>query len=71
MEENEVLELLKRSKRQNDMVGILPGADIGNTIIKALEALQQYRALGTPEDLKAMKEHGAFTGVELANIAAM
>ena len=71
MKENKVLELLKRSKRQNDMVGILPGSDIGNTIIKALEEVQQYRKLGTPEDLKTMKEHGAFTGVELANIAAM
>ncbi len=70
MEENEVLELLKRSKRQNDMVGILPGADIGNTIIKALEDMQQYRALGTPEELRSMKEHGGFTGVELAQIAA-
>lgn len=39
--------------------------------IKALEEIQQYRELGTQEDLKAMKEHGAFTGVELANIAAM
>lgn len=39
--------------------------------IKALEEVQQYREIGTPEDLKAMKEHGAFTGVELANIAAM
>lgn len=39
--------------------------------VGALEELQQYRELGTPEDLKAMKEHGAFTGVELANIAAM
>ena len=71
MKENKTLELLKRSKRQNDMVGILPGSDIGNTIIKALEEVQQYQELGTPEDLKAMKEHGAFTGVELANIAAM
>lgn len=71
MKENEVLELLKSSKRQNNMVGILPGSDIGNTIIKALEEVQQYRALGTPEDLKAMKEHGAFTGIELAQLAAM
>ena len=71
MKENEVLELLKSSKGQNNMVGILPGSDIGNTIIKALEEVQQYRKLGTPEDLKTMKEHGAFTGVELANIAAM
>lgn len=39
--------------------------------INALEEIQQYRALGTPEDLKAMKEHGAFTGTELAQLAAM
>ena len=44
--ENEVLELLKSSKRQNNMVGILPGSDIGNTIIKALEEVQQYRKHG-------------------------
>lgn len=30
-----------------------------------------YRAIGTPEELQTMKEHGGFTGVELANIAAM
>lgn len=39
--------------------------------IKALEEVQQYRAIGTPEELQTMKEHGGFTGVELANIAAM
>lgn len=44
--ENEVLELLKSSKRQNNMVGILPGSDIGNTIIEALEEVQQYRKHG-------------------------
>lgn len=36
-----------------------------------LEELKQYRAIGTPEELQTMKEHGGFTGVELANIAAM
>ena len=36
-----------------------------------LEELKQYRTIGTPEELQAMKEHGGFTGVELANIAAM
>ena len=39
--------------------------------IKALEEVQQYRAIGTVEELQTMKEHGGFTGVELANIAAM
>ena len=49
---DEVHEYLKSAKRQNDMVGILPGSDIGNTIIKALEELQQYRAIGTPEECR-------------------
>lgn len=39
--------------------------------INALEEIEQYRAIGTPEELQTMKEHGGFTGVELANIAAM
>lgn len=37
---------------------------------KALEEIQQYRALGTVEELQTMKEHGGFTGIELAEIAA-
>ena len=56
MTENEVLEYLKSSKRKNDMLGILPGSDIGNMIIKALEELQQYRAIGTPEECRAAVE---------------
>ena len=39
--------------------------------IKALEEVQQYRAIGTPEELRQLKENGAFTGIELAQIAAM
>ena len=49
MKENEALECLKSSKRKNDILGILPGSDIGNTIIKALEEVQQYREIGTLE----------------------
>lgn len=36
-----------------------------------LEEIQAYWAIGTVEELKTMKENGAFTGVELAQIAAM
>lgn len=57
MTENEVLEYFKSSKRKNDMLGILPGSDIGNTIIKALEEVQQYRAIGTAEELQDMKSN--------------
>ena len=53
MTENEALGYLKNSKRQKSMLEILPGSDIGNTIIKALEELQQYRAIGTPEECRA------------------
>lgn len=56
MTENEALGYLKNSKRQKSMLGILPGSDIGNTIIKALEELKQYRTIGTPEECRAAVE---------------
>lgn len=57
MTENEALEYLKSSKRKSNMLGILPGSDIGNSIIKALEEVQQYRAIGTAEELQDMKSN--------------
>jgi hypothetical protein len=62
--------------------GLLSGTDVKvvsseeniksiDAAIDAIEENQQYRAIGTPEELQTMKEHGGFTGVELANIAAM
>lgn len=45
---------------------VLHGYD---TAIKALEEVTQYRAIGTVEELKQLKEDGAFTGLELAQIA--
>lgn len=57
MTENEALEYLKSSKRKSNMLGILPGSDIGNSIIKALEEIQQYRAIGTVEELQDMKNN--------------
>lgn len=38
---------------------------------KALKEIQAYRAIGTVEDLKSMKENGSFSGIELAQLAAM
>lgn len=46
-------------------------ANACNTAIKALDEVQQYRTIGTPEELRSMKENGAFTGIELAQLAAM
>lgn len=82
MTENEAIELLKNNypKTRKMVDGRLQGGfddhecDVGIVIdlaINALEEVQQYRAIGTPEELQTMKEHGGFTGVELANIAAM
>lgn len=46
-------------------------AEALNEAIVALEEIQQYRAIGKPEELKRLKENGAFTGMELAQIAIM
>ena len=36
-----------------------------------LEELKSYRDIGTPKDLKELKENGAFTGLELVKLAIM
>ena len=75
MTENEAIEVLKDFDKQ--VTAKADGAyqsTIGkmacDMAINALEEVQQYRAIGTPEELQTMKEHGGFTGVELAQIAA-
>lgn len=44
--------------------------DMNDRRVTEKEELQQYRAIGTVEELKTMKEHGGFSGIELAEIAA-
>ena len=56
MTENEAIKLLKKANGDNDMVCILPKSDIGKCLIKALEEIQQYRAIGTPEECRAAME---------------
>ena len=64
MTENEALEYLKKANRQNDMLGILPGSDIGKTLIKALEEVQQYRDTTlSPEQVRTLQTR--FTDVSL------
>lgn len=36
-----------------------------------LEELKSYRNIGTPKELKELKENGAFTGLELVKLAIM
>ena len=72
MTENEAIQNMKKTH-----LIVLSGAsavDYEDSIeiaIQALEEIQQYRAIGTVEELKSMKENGAFTGVELASLACM
>lgn len=57
MTENEALEYLKRANRQYNMLGILPGSDIGKTLIKALEEVQQYRDTTlSPEQVRVLQD---------------
>ena len=76
MTENEAIEVLSDFNKQ---VSTKADGAYQSTIgemackvaIKALEEIQQYRAIGTVEELKQLKGNGAFTGLELAQLAAM
>ena len=56
MTEQETIKYLKDASRSNQMVGILPKSDIGKCLIKALDEVQQYRAIGTVEECRAAVE---------------
>lgn len=57
MNEREALKLLKKANRYNDMVCILPKSDMWKCLIKALEEVQQYREIGTVEELEQSKKY--------------
>ena len=63
------IEQLERISKNLGSIG--ETEDYTDMAIKALEEVQKYRAIGTPEGLQTMKEHGAFTGEELAAIFAV
>lgn len=69
MTEQEAIECLMADKYLTDM-NVCDGEEM-DVAIKALEEVQKYRAIGTPEELRQLKENGAFTGIELAQLAAM
>lgn len=66
MKENEAINVLNMIEAHGNL-----SVEAKAMSIKALEEVQQYRAIGTPEELKSLKENGAFTGMELAQLVAM
>lgn len=56
MTEQEAIKCLENAKRTRDMVGILPRSELGKCIIRALKEIQQYRAIGTPDECMAAVE---------------
>lgn len=72
MKENEALEYLKKTNRQNDMLGILPGSDIGKTLIKALEEVQQYRDTTlSPEQVRTLQTRFVDVSLRLGEYMAI
>ena len=72
MKENEALEYLKKTNRQNDMLGILPGSDIRKTLIKALEEVQQYRDTTlSPEQVRTLQTRFADVSLLLGEYMAI
>ena len=56
MTEQEALKYLIEAKRNNNILCVLPKSDIGKFLINALEDVQHYRAIGTPEEFRAAVE---------------
>ena len=71
MAENEIIKMLEVEKAYMDSHGGRSQSEALAYAIESVKEIQQYRAIGTVEELKSMKENGAFTGVELAQLAAM
>ena len=73
----EVVRKNRRNKEKNTI--IIPNSFISSIdcagkyeqVAKWLEELKSYRDIGTPKELKELKENGAFTGLELAKLAIM
>ena len=82
MTENKAIEVFEKPskhikmvhKTKNEMEFYAYSSDLVKAFeiaIQALEEIQQYRAIGTVEDIQTMKDNGAFNAVELAKIADM
>lgn len=56
MNYQEAIELLKSANRSNDMVGIPPKSNISKVIISAMQELQEYKQLGTLEEVRELEK---------------
>ena len=73
----EVVQKNRKNKEKNTIV--IPNSFISSTdcaekyekVAKWLEELKCYKDIGTPKELKELKENGTFTGLELAKLAIM
>ena len=67
----------RKNKEKNTIVipnSFISSADCAEKyeqVAKWLKELKSYKDIGTPEELKELKENGAFTGLELAKLAIM
>lgn len=73
----EVVQKNRKNKEKNTIV--IPNSFISSNdcaekyeqVANWLEELKTYKDIGTPKELKELKENGAFTGLELAKLAIM
>lgn len=73
----EVVQKNRKNKEKNTIV--IPNSFISSSdcaekyeqVAKWLKELKSYKDIGTPKELKELKENGAFTGLELAKLAIM
>ena len=55
----------------NSFISSADCAEKYEQVAKWLKELKSYKDIGTPKELKELKENGAFTGLELAKLAIM
>lgn len=73
----EVVQKNRKNKEKNTIVipnSFISSADCAEKyeqVAKWLKELKSYKDIGTPKELKELKENGAFTGLELAKLAIM
>lgn len=68
---DEILKLVNEAAVQMELDNCKECSENYKQIAEYLEELKSYKDIGTPKELKELKENGAFTGLELAKLAIM